>query len=242
MKITIATHCWAVKHPIYATMLRAQLTSFLKNRPEYCSKIVVAADLEDTETIKVINDFIPLLHDSLVVQFLQPGELWRRCIARNLVTRSDTDSSLIWFIDCDYIFLRGCLDIVMESWIEMNRPDLIWPSSYSAREEKDDTYLLENAGKRGELDVNFPTTWQMRCSRAIGGVQIVSGEFARIHGYIPNHTKYQTPPGRPFPDTKDDAVFRRELLKIGRGEPLGTLPSLYRIRHTEVGYGLRSDA
>src|SRR5690606_11528565 len=122
-------------------------------------------------------------------------------------------------------------------WEAAGFPDLTWPTSYSANENKDDLYLTTNQNKKGQLPIDFSANWQMSNNRAIGGLQIVKGEFARKHGYIPNHKKYQTPPDVPFPDTKDDACYRRELLKIGTGKTIGPLASLYRIRHTEVGYG-----
>lgn len=242
MKITIATHCWAVKHPLYAVFLRAQLTSIAINYPQCPIKVVVAVDLDDTRTIQVINDFLRMQYAFIKPLILTTPRMWRRCIGRNIIAKDQQDSDLVWFTDCDYMFGPGCIDEVLKCWSESGCPDLIWPLSYSANEDKliIDEFWEKNLETRGLLIAPTCDPFAFPCRRAIGGVQIVSGSWARREGYLDGHHKWQAPPSIPFPDTRDDLVFREKLLKVGTSASIPSLPSLFRLRHTEVGYGPKS--
>ena len=72
-------------------------------------------------------------------------------------------------------------------------------------------------------------------NRAIGGVQIVRGEFARAHGYLNDQDEWQTPVDVPFGSFKDDIAYRdfcREHGPIVKVE----LPGVYRLRHNTTSY------
>lgn len=109
-----------------------------------------------------------------------------------------------------------------------------------------DRWWQENITSRScRLDINAENFELKTYSQAIGGVQIVDGDFARKHGYLNNRKKYQTPvsPDKPFPSFKDDVAFRSfaksEMVKIpGAGGRLPAIfpPNLFRLRHGQTSY------
>lgn len=152
----------------------------------------------------------------------------------------ESKADIVWFTDCDYWFGNGCFDSVRDQWSKLDRPDLIWPFAYLANENKDeiDAFIRHNFETDGEVVPIFEH-WTLKSNpRAIGGVQIASGKFVRQHGYLNNHAKWQRPADRPFPDFRDDIVFREMVLKLGVGSS-AKIEGLYRMRHTEVGYGVK---
>jgi hypothetical protein len=70
-------------------------------------------------------------------------------------------------------------------------------------------------------------------NRAIGGIQIASGEVCRDRGYLKSHEKAQQPktPAK-WDQTRDDVWFRLDLGTRGRGL---NIPGVYRIRHSQAG-------
>lgn len=241
-KITIVTHCWAVDKPQYAVFLRAQLSSLATAilRGNLDIKVIVCASLDDTATRSVLKTFeikgiLPL--------WLSNEKMWRRAIGRNAACSVDVDSDLIWFTDCDYLFGAGCLDCMYKAWVDADKPRLIWPRGYFANRDKTviDQFWQANVKATGLVLPNIGDDQEFvftPCRRAIGGLQCVSGEWARENGYLPN-SKWQEPPERPFPDFRDDVVFRKTVCRDGAAVSIPILPRFYRMRHTEVGYGNR---
>jgi hypothetical protein len=235
-KITIVPHCWAAVQPHYATMLRAQLSSIVKFKPEVDVKVVVCCCLEDVETMTVIGDFLPLLKLSPLL--LEKEELWRRSIGRNRVALGDVDSHVIWFADCDYLFMQGALDNVAYSWFGLGNPTMMWPRGYMANMEKAeiDKFIEESKGKRGLILPDVTHFGWKSNDRAIGGLQIVSGEYCRKHGYINSGKWIRPPAGSSFANTTCDIKFRNKVKKAGPCLPLDKVPGLCRMRHTEVAF------
>lgn len=238
IQFELVTHCWAERLPMYATLLRAQLSSLVVHQPNIMCQVTVCHSDTDQRTKEVVQYFkSKLLLKSIE---LPNPQIWRRAIGRNKAAL-ESKAELVWFTDCDHLFFKGCLDQI---WQHLNSktfvgdPGLIWPSSYMANADKShiDLFLQEHENHGGVVIPIIPGgQWYVhRLTRAIGGVQIVTGDFARHHGYL-NGTKWQKPVDRPFPDFKDDIIFRTFALRTGncRIEPNG----LYRLRHTEVGYG-----
>jgi hypothetical protein len=241
-KITIVPHCWAAVQPHYATMLRAQLSSIVKFKPEVDVKVVVVCCLEDEETLKVINDLISdytSLKMSFQPLFLEKEELWRRSIGRNRVALNDVDSDVIWFADCDYLFMEGALDHVLNSWFEAGKPTLMWPRGYMANMEKEeiDQFIEESKDRRGRILPDVTHFGWKSNDRAIGGLQIVSGEYCRKNGYINSGrwTKVKDNIAS-FANTTCDIKFRRKVMKTETYHALDKIPGLYRMRHTEVAF------
>ena len=71
--------------------------------------------------------------------------------------------------------------------------------------------------------------------RAIGGVQIVRGDYCREFGYLDGYRKWMMGSKEPFSDFRDDVKFRKDILNKGSGKGID-IPELYRIRHTEITY------
>jgi len=241
-KITIATHCWAKKLPQYAVFLRAQLSSLVLHHPRYTEvSHITICEASDTDTINVLSDFAqydtPIQLSAIV---LKPQQVWRRAIGRNLVAERDVDSDLIWYTDCDYLFGDGCIDMLFEKWEERDRPEMLWPKWFLVNETKEpiDQFWKDSVGHRGMIMPDISNFILQKCPRAIGGVQIVRGDWLRERGFLPN-TKWQDAPDEPFPDCRDDVAFREWLRKVGgRYRWTEPLTGLYRMRHTEVGYGV----
>ena len=72
-------------------------------------------------------------------------------------------------------------------------------------------------------------------NRAIGGVQIVQGDFARKHGYLNDSPEWQKPTETPFGDFKDDVAYRKFTSQFG---PIVGVdfPGVFRIRHSSTTY------
>lgn len=240
-KITIVTHCWAVDKPQYAVFLRAQLTSILTRTPDIDAEIVVCCYTNDDATMGVLRDLKFPMSISAVLS-MSPNSVWRRAIGRNSAIRTSAakDSDLMWFTDCDYLFGDRCLGDIYEAWMKHGQPAMIFPKGYYAHADKAavDVWVENNINPPSPMIIpdRTPMVWT-RCGRAIGGLQCVSGAWAREHGYLPN-SKWQNPPDRPFPDFRDDVAFRKSITAAdGRIVGIDHLAGFYRLRHTEVGYG-----
>jgi hypothetical protein len=72
-------------------------------------------------------------------------------------------------------------------------------------------------------------------TRAIGGVQIVRGEFAQKYGYLNSESKWQLPNPKPFGDFKDDIAYRRMCGLFGKIRGVD-LDGVLRIRHSTTTY------
>ena len=218
-------------------MLRCQLTSLLYFRPQCELRVFVPFDLSDTKIVEVINDFIPRIV-TLVAVPLEREQMWRRSIARNIAAKNDVDSDLIWFTDCDYLFGEGCLDAALDQWKIIKKPEMMFPRSYKSNHNKSivDEFITIIKDFREPILPPLHEFEHTDNRRAIGGLQIVSGEYVRNKGYL-NREKWQTPPDVPFPEFYDDVVFRDDIINAKRRiESILFLPNLYRMRHTEIGY------
>ena len=239
--IKIVTHCYAVNKGQYAIMLRAQISSVIVNSASPAATIVVYHTAADRDVRAVLDDFDG--HPAVQSVNMEKERLWRRSIGRDWATQNDVDSDLFWFADCDYLFGPETLNHTYVSWKALGRPEFLWPKSYLACADKAvcDDFLKRSVGVRGLLyPIQVLEQCQERaCPRAIGGVQIVDGEYARRAGYLRHVKKWQTPAVSPFPDFRDDVQFRRQVEADGKSVALA-MPNLYRIRHTEVGYGKQS--
>lgn len=239
-KITIATHCWAKIYPQYAVFLRAQLTSIVKSQNKCAVDIVVCCDQTDGVTMKVVNYFASH-YKNVIPMWMATNEMWKRCIGRNRITRYDKDSDLIWFADCDHIFGGQCLGDLYASWIATEMPALIYPSHVTANaDRKDGDRFWKSCADGISETLFFPIEVKqtlMHCTRAIGGLQITSGAYARDNGFL-NTPKWQTPPQTPFPSMQDEVAYRKEVAANGgKCVQIGELQGLFRIRHSEHGYG-----
>lgn len=231
MRIEIVTHCFANRHSQYAVLLRAQLSSLVLYPPQMDVCITVCHNSEDRKTVEVLQDFEGPSVRRLCLDY---PRLWRRAIGRNKAAL-ETYADLVWFADCDYVFGPGCLDALEGEWNRAGGPDLVWPCEAEQHRERHlgDVYVKQHENANGRIAIN-PVDFQSKpFSRAIGGIQIVTGVFARRHGYLRDHERYQTPIEGPM-QTRDDVVFREYCAKHGTMREV-KIPNLYRIRHSISG-------
>ena len=251
LSLRIVTHAYAKTLPQYAVFLRAQLTSVLKFSPVTVqTRISVCCAADDVRVLRVVEDFAPKLGSRLHVIVMPEGELFRRSIGRNKVALSATED-MVFFTDVDHVFGPGCIQGLRDQLAAIEGPVFAWPNWLwiQAAHKLGDDFVKDNLDTRGliQLDeLGIPEFHNEQPSaafekkkygRAIGGVQIVSGSFARDHGYLNADSKWQTPrtDGKPFGDFTDDVKFRKFCLARLNAAQL-EIPQLYRLRHTAVTY------
>jgi len=239
LSIRIITHCYAEQLKQYAMDLRYQISSLLLYPPEVPVYLTVCCLQRDNRTMDVLLEFDDLLYTKfnrqvLDILFMEPSTLFRRSIGRNEAALKSNED-LVWFCDADYVFHQGCLDQLWSIWqgFGKDKPKMIYPRHVKFHEshELGDALIEENADKRGLLDIDISQFVTTKYSRAIGGVQITDGIFARTHGYLKDSKRFQAPltAGRPF-HTTEDSAYRKYVFLYGDIKAI-ELDGLYRIRH-----------
>lgn len=253
MSIHLVTHCYVDKLPQYAEFLRLQLASLFKHRCEVPVVISVCYCPDDKITSTIVDRWScrPLQIGPLrVVQPIPlPKEyLARRCMGRNKVALNCRED-VCWFLDCDQYFGEGCLDALWE--ITRGRlhetegdgkPAMLFPCDLKIHaDHRDGDALVKQVNGLTDEEL-LSDSFQLDDSlfipkherKAIGGIQVVSGEFARRYGYLNGDPKWQ----RPNPDlepfslgTSDDIAYRKVCNEHGGIQPI-QIPNLYRFRHT----------
>lgn len=231
MKIQLVTHCFR-----YPTLLRYQLSSLQLSPPPPGIQITATVfySEEDTGTSDTLKWF---------AQQKAPGVHWdwrnlpvlslcRRSIGRNIAALSTT-ADWVWFTDADYWFSTECWQAL--SSIDPQRLALIYPrivmthAEHSMGDRAIETALKSEGLVSTDLSDFFPRPMK----RAIGGIQIVSGDTCRERGYLPNHRRAQLPTQQPvFEKNHADVWFRKDLGMPGLAVDL---PGVYRIRHSNAG-------
>ena len=234
MSIRIVSHCYSTVLPQYVQLLKYQLSSIVLYPPAVKVAVSVCTASDDTETISMTNAFANVLDVKLTV--LEKGQLFRRSIGRNIEALRSTED-IVWFTDVDHFFGTGCLDAIYESdW--RSRSVMAWTRSIKiAKNHSIGDQMIEYAQDGLFADVNTNDFDDKHYTRAIGGIQICRGDFAREHGYLKDNKKYQTPTDgkKPFPDFRDDVAFRSYVKQYGQMESI-KIPNLYRIRHSQTSY------
>lgn len=244
MSIHVVTHVSAITLPQYAVFLRAQLSSLYFQRHETQITVTVCFNQYDEAVTEVLEDFSGDLDGlDLVLYTMEEETLFRRSIGRNQVGLS-TQSDLVWYTDVDHYFGIGCLSTLEKIWSQFKiKPVLVWPREIKIHKDHvtGDEFWKSDADERlgryrdfGKEEDFIPKQYD----RAIGGVQIVSGEFSRKHGYLKSQPKWLEPltdVSKPFPCFQDDVKFRKDCQSKGIVCPID-LPNLYRFRHTETTY------
>lgn len=242
MSVELVTHAYAEKLPQYAVFLRAQLSSIYLNTMEDV-KISVCYTPTDAAVCKVLEDLSPWLKENLIQIPLPKKELFRRSIGRNIAALN-CKADIFWATDVDHYFGRRCLSGLMNTWRGLgdNLPTLVWPKVTQIQKTHDlgDRYCKDYEGVSQpliEIDPSEFTPTQNR--KAIGGIQITSGAFARKHGYLNlQFVKWRQPAASesiPFPSFSDDVKFRKVCEQHGECRAID-IQGLYRLRHTETTY------
>ena len=231
--IEIVTHCYAAELPHYAAGLCYQLSSLVNHPPATCLVVPTVVWCKgDEATAKVIGHFAGS-HRLRHIRCDDAARVGRRAIGRNMAALS-TWADLVWFADCDQCFGPGLLDrLAGLEWPE--GASMIYPREIMIHRDwvTGDAALAKLAGGPRLEDFDPAEFVPKRYGRAIGGVQIVRGDFAREHGYLRGDPAHQRPADRPFASFADDVAYRRHCEQFGPIVAVD-LPGLFRIRHSRT--------
>ncbi len=228
--VEVVTHCWN-----YSRLLTYQLAGFVRYAPESCYlRVSIYHCADDAPTQKVIRYMRDVNHSSRV-EFV-PRESCKRSLMRRAIGRNDaatlTAADVVIFTDCDYVYRNGAIDTIAAAMLATNGPRLGYVREHAANiSHADGDAEIARCIQPMLVDVD---PWRYEPSRlrtAIGGSQIVLGDWARAHGYLPNSRRFQRGADR-WQRTYEDKAFRAasglELLPID-------CPTVYRIRHSKRG-------
>jgi len=231
--IEIVSHCYAGIHSQYAAALCYQLSSFCFCKPSSCNVLATVCYLESDRATVDVLDFFSKRLDLNPICLPDVGSLGRRSIGRNKAALQ-SKADIVWFADVDQVYW-GCLDLLADySW-----PDdvtMIYPQAIHVhRDHAIGDEALKLVKKPQLIKPNLLEFGERGYRKAIGGVQIVKGDFARTHGYLNEHKKWQRPVDIPFGNFRDDIAYR-QFVKL-RGKIIGVdLPGMLRLRHTRTTY------
>ncbi len=241
--IEIVAHCWAKELPHYANALNYMFSSLVLDPPTTCDVVVtVCLDSTDDKTNRIYRWFA--YHQRGINDYyVRAGsihfpisELGRRAIGRNSAAKSSY-ADIVWFADVDQCYRDGILDRLANlEWPE--GATMIYPKEIMIHRDHalGDEDLAKVGGDPRLIDVDPSRFVTKRYNRAIGGVQIVRGDFAREHGYLDGDPKWQRPTDGRFARCSCDRAYRSFCKS--RGRIVGVdLPGVYRLRHTEAGHG-----
>jgi len=237
MRTKIITHCYASQLPFFATCLKFQLQSISVTGVDNDVEVNVCFNRDDIDTVKVLRwyETNKVRRHKLVTFEFPVEELGRRSIGRNkaaLWSKAD----IVWFTDVDYCFCDGIFN-KLESFQWPEGASMVFPGTIMIHKNHamgDELLKIHKNNDIVPLIVPDDFTESV-LNRAIGGVQIVQGDFAYEHGYLKDEEKWQRPTVKPFGDFRDDIAYRKFCLKYGTIEKV-ELPGIYRIRHTETTY------
>lgn len=235
MLVELTSHVWAGPRDMYAHLLGYQLNALIDHPTTRVSvELVVCYCPEDGATACMLDG----IEDDILSPLLKvtpwpmsKERLFPRAIGRNERAKA-TQADVWWAIDTDYLPLAGCLDsleqLVGDKPLYFPRRTWICKDHATGDKYVNAVPLLRHIDPADFI----PKTEH----KAIGGIQIVSGDTARRYGYCDN-SKWQrlAPPGT---DTiigfGADRAYRVSLGTSGT--PLD-LPNLYRLRHSVTGDG-----
>jgi hypothetical protein len=226
MSIRLVTHCWAMQNPVYAKLLRFHLTS-LMDQPVVVS---VCYDPADTATVRVLWEFISREYPRLEVHPMPAGDVGRRSIGRNYVALASSED-VLFFTDVDHVFMPGVFEQLGR---HLTDAVMVYPRQVMIH--RDHATGMRVASLADELPlprVDGADFVVKRYRRAIGGVQIVRGDFARQHGYLRDFPEWLTTTAAPFADFRDDVKYRKFCQRHGPVRGI-ELPGIYRMRHLPV--------
>lgn len=238
--VRIVTHCHASNLPQYAVFLQYHLSSLTRCLDDVELSATVCYTPDDFKTSVALNWFAHNHPDFPLKRIaLDPGELFRRSIGRNLAAL-DSHETLVWFADVDHVFMSGCFTELLKCWNELEdpKPAMIYPGTIKihATHALGDE-LVRTYDPEGDFKIKREDFVDKHYNRAIGGVQIVAGEVARVYGYLHGSKKYQKPTDgkHPFPSFRDDIAYRSFCGMMG-GVKKVQFDGVYRLRHSAKTY------
>jgi len=236
--IEVVSHCYSLEHPHFLECLKYQLASLLEEKAVHVTATICYCQ-EDRPVSHLLHWYTKNTKLHLHPICLSTEQLSRRAIGRN-VAALGTRSGLVWFADADHVFLKGVLGrLCYMDW--PREASMIYPRQIMiTKDHETGDRMLKTANPLHARYINPELFIPKNYSRAIGGVQIVSGKFSRQYGYLSHDTdaqKWLTPTkdGKPFRSFRDDIAYRNFCKKHGKIMPVD-LPGLYRIRHSTTTY------
>jgi len=247
--LEIVTHCYSAEPvPIYHLLLRLQLNSLFSCKSDWNSvktefrrpRVVVTICYaeEDWRTIPVIRAAGSLSSSWIEINPipLPKEELFRRAIGRNKAALA-TEADAVWFTDCDHMMRVSTIQEILRLAKEISPadgPQMIHPQYVQINKKHSlGDKLIREDFSWGEMKIPTADFQTRRERKAIGGLQIVSGDWARKHGYL-NGTDWVKP--RPdaehFLSCKGDVPYRREICG---GSVAKDIPGIFRVRHSHAG-------
>jgi len=239
--VELVVHCYAAELLHYAQALVYQVSSLVLHRPKKCGvKLTVCYCMDDLVTSKFLSDWMELSYhtDGTYIDTIcfDRTRIGRRAIGRNFAAKA-TKADFVWFADVDQVFRDGVLDRLVElEWPE--DAVMIYPQNimihrdHKTGDERTSAVDLDNPLA---VDIDPSEFIPKRYRKAIGGVQIVKGDFARKHGYLDGDNKWQRPTDEPFGDFRDDIAYRNFCLQHGKIVGVD-LPGMFRLRHSRTTY------
>jgi len=230
--IELITHAYSVVYPQYAALLAYQLSSLELHKPECKVTATICCTLNDKAVQRVLSYFRENTDVDIQTLLLSNEEISRRSIGRNIAAKNSS-GDIVWFADADYFFGITCLDTLST----MNWPDdvsIVFPGKIRINSTHilGDITINKMLGRFIVLDIDPKEFGRSTLLTAIGGLQIVKGDFAREFGYLNHREKYLVPLDIPFRTTLEDVPFRKFCESKGKMKNI-KLPNLYRIRHTD---------
>lgn len=240
--LDIVTHCWSGQDvDIYHWLLKMQVRSLISACEAFrhnCRLIIVHTP-SDERTVDIVKQASQqqISENFEILELALPeNKLFRRAIGRNIAAKR-TEADVVWFTDCDHLFTKSCLDdVIYHQEYNKNMYDLLWPCKInisSTHTDGDELIRNEEVSGWGPLTLNKANFHIRNEPRAIGGLQIVTGDYCRTHGYLHNSKWTRPVESDHFLSCKCDVPFRR---KIPGDRKAGVLiTNLYRVRHSRTG-------
>lgn len=241
MLVELVSHCYCPPGlDQYAQQLRVQAASLIHNKPQLCDvRLTICYTQHDEATAQVIDELMTWNWPYTVelgLLLLDRSMLFRRAIGRNLRAK-DTDADIIWMTDVDYFFGAQCFNDLVRVW---EQQPLSMPAHILIhRDHETGDVELARMRKQSLPEADLSLFVERKQKICIGGVQIISGEWARRHGYL-DGTRWVQPVGEEagFRSCRCDKAFRshNELSAV-------RLPirGVHRLRHTRDGRDYRAD-
>ncbi|KKN88397.1 hypothetical protein LCGC14_0249600 [marine sediment metagenome] len=219
--LTIVVHCWHYEH-----MLAYQLSSLVKHPPKKIQVgILVLTEKRDTETKNLVDGFGKMFSVDVSCLVTHAPEFFNRGLGRNWVAKR-LQRDIIWFADADYCFGKGCLDSLTDIELKddwLYHPKQIQQTKHGSGPKYDIPLICY--GTRPIDPSDFRTKI---IKRAIGGIQIVTGNTARSRGYHTYDYRVRKEATEWVRGRHEDVRYRRQFHKLGQIQSID-IPNLFRI-------------
>lgn len=238
--IEIVSHCYGGDLTIYPNLLRAQGLSLINHSMHKCKVVwTICYNQKDAGVLAVLEELEAALYSRNVKIrriILSLGGLFERAIGRNIAAMG-SEADCVWFCDCDYLFNGRCLDCAIDE-ASIHNDTVVYPKFLYITTHARGDGIISKMEERQDLTIDDMSLFYVNTqNKAIGGIQIVSGDLARSRGYLHTMNKWQRPredTSRGKFSTRSDVKFRSY---IGTTASSSSIVGTHRIRHSKRSYG-----